>query len=157
VIAVATSTAAGQEFGKVGELVVLEPEKWAGQKFSLVEHILADHIDVGSQLKSGQWIVLLVHHDCDHCAAAVPKYVAVVGGQKENANPRLAVIEMPPFGEASDPAPWQLPPNILAGRLDQSRDWFATTPVAVLLKDGIVISAKEADAAENPDPPIWQQ
>jgi hypothetical protein len=47
---------------------------------SFADHILVDHVDVGSQLKSGRWIVLLVHHDCDHCAAAVPKYVAEFGG-----------------------------------------------------------------------------
>jgi hypothetical protein len=59
---------------------------------------------------------------------------------------------MPPFGDAADPPPWQLPPSVLSGRLDQTRDWFATTPVALVVKDGIVISAKESDAAETPDP-----
>jgi hypothetical protein len=77
VVAVATTANQGQTFGNPGELVVLEPEKWAGQYFSLV-----DHIDVGSQLLTGQWIVLLVHHDCDHCAAAVPRYVAAEESQK---------------------------------------------------------------------------
>jgi len=158
VVAVTTSSVAAQDFGKPGELVVLEPEKWAGQKFSLAEHILADHIDIGSQLKSGQWIILLVHHDCEHCAAAVPRYVAAVERQKDeargqnaDAEPRLAVIEMPPFADAGDPPPWQLPSTVLSGRLDQSRDWFATTPVALLIKDGIVISGKDGDRAENPD------
>lgn len=63
---------------------------------------------------------------------------------------------MPPFADPADPPAWQLPLSVLAGRLDQSRDWFATTPVAILIKDGIVISAEEADAAENPDP-SWQK
>jgi hypothetical protein len=133
--------AVGQDFGKSGELVVLEPVRWAGQRFTL-----AEHIDVGSPLNSGRWIVLLVHNDCDDCAAAVPRYVAACGRE-----PRLAVIEMPPFGDAVDPPPWQLPSFVLSGRLDQSRDWFATTPVALLVKDGIVISGKDGDSAETPD------
>jgi len=64
----------------------------------------------------------------------------------------LAVIEMPPFGDATDPPPWQLPPSVLSGRLDQSRDWFATTPVAILVKDGVIVSAKGGDSAQTPDP-----
>ena len=32
---------------------------------------------------------------------------------------------------------------------------FAATPVALLVKDGIVISAKESDAAATPDPSWW--
>jgi hypothetical protein len=148
------ATARGQEFGKPGELVVLEPEKWAGQRFSL-----AEHIDVGSQLTSGRWIILLVHHDCDHCAAAVPNYVAAVERQKdegraqnENLNPRLAVVEVPPFAEPGDPPSWNLPSTVLSGRLDTSRDWFATTPVAIEVKDGIIQSATDGDSAETPDP-----
>jgi hypothetical protein len=70
----------------------------------------------------------------------------------EGSKPRLAVIEMPPFGDATDPPPWQLPPSVIAGRLDETRDWFATTPVALRLKDGLTISAKESEAAETPDP-----
>ena len=160
VVAVTTSSVAAQDFGKPGELVVLEPEKWAGQKFSL-----ADHIDIGSQLNSGRWIVLLVHHDCDHCAAAVPRYVAEYGGPLSPPAynlrpptpdllppPHLAVIEMPPFADAGDPPPWQLPPTVLSGRLDGTRDWFATTPVVLGIRDGIVISGKDGDAAEIPDP-----
>jgi hypothetical protein len=143
-IAVPTTAIEGQTFGKPGELVVLEPEKWIGHRFDL-----ADHIDIGSQLLTGDWIVLLVHHDCDHCAAAVPRYVAEYGGGRGSEvggrNARLAVIEMPPFGGATDPPPWQLPPSVLSGRLDQTRDWFATTPVALQVKAGIVIAGKEAD------------
>ena len=88
--------------------------------------------------------MLLVHHDCDHCAAAVPQYVAEYGGGGGSGagggEERLAVIEMPPFGDAGDPPPWELPSTVLSGRLDQTRDWFATTPVVLLIKDGIVIS-----------------
>jgi len=58
---------------------------------------------------------------------------------------------MPPFADASDPPPWQLPPSVLSGHLDQTRDWFATTPVALKIKDGLIVGTKESDAAEIPD------
>jgi hypothetical protein len=61
------------------------------------------------------------------------------------------MIEMPPFGNAGDPPARQLPPTVLSGRLDQSRDWFATATVAMLVKDGLVISAHEGTPAETPD------
>jgi hypothetical protein len=59
---------------------------------------------------------------------------------------------MPPFADSTDPPPWQLPPSVLSGRLDETRDWFATTPVAITIKDGLIISAKESTAAESPGP-----
>jgi hypothetical protein len=37
--------------------------------------------------------------------------------------------------------------------LDQTRDRFATTPVVLLIKDGIIISGQDGDRAENPDRP----
>jgi hypothetical protein len=121
VTAAATDNAEGQTFGKPGELIVLQIEKWPGQHFDL-----ANHIDVGSQLTAGQAIVLLVHHDCDHCAAAVPKYVAAYGDPPASdprppthdprSAPRLAVIEMPPFADPTDPPLGNSPhPSSVAG------------------------------------------
>jgi hypothetical protein len=61
------------------------------------------------------------------------------------------VIELPPFAEAGEPPPWRLPAGVLSGRLDTSHDWFATTPVAVYVEDGKVISAREGEDALRPD------
>ena len=33
-------------------------------------------------------------------------------------------------------------PEYLRGRLDQKNDWFVQTPVEVVIRDGIVISAR---------------
>jgi hypothetical protein len=43
------------------------------------------------------------------------------------------------------------------GRLDTSRDWFATTPVAILLDDGIVQAAIDGEAAVTPNPAWWSK
>jgi hypothetical protein len=39
-----------------------------------------------------------------------------------------------------------------SARQAQTRDRFATTPIALRLKDGIILSAKESEAAETPEP-----
>lgn len=59
---------------------------------------------------------------------------------------------MPPFADSTDPPPWQLPSSVLCGRLDQTRDWFATTSLALRIKDRIVLSAKDSAAADPPNP-----
>jgi hypothetical protein len=41
-------------------------------------------------------------------------------------------------------------------RFIQRTHWFATTPMVIQIKDGIVVSAKDRDAAETPDPSWWQ-
>jgi hypothetical protein len=43
------------------------------------------------------------------------------------------------------------PQSAVFGHLEQTRDWFATTPVALRIDDGLIISAKDSDAAETPD------
>ena len=44
------------------QIVVLEPERWIGTRFPLLPHV-----DIGSRLAEGRWIVLLYHHDCPEC------------------------------------------------------------------------------------------
>jgi hypothetical protein len=137
--------AAGAAFGKPGDSIILEPSQWVGQTFSLTKHI-----DIGSSLGRGRWVVLLVRHDCRHCAGAVQQCLASVSARQDQ--PRLAVIEMAPYSDTDDPAFWDLPKSVASGRLDQTRDWVVTTPVVIVIQDGMVIAGVEGDAAENPDP-----
>lgn len=135
-------------FGEAGSLVVLEPSGWAGKTFPL-----ASHINAGSKLHDGQWIVMLVHHDCDHCIVAVPKYEAIAA---EHFGAKLAIIEMPPYAQPGEVLPITADVS-LTGKLDTSRDWFAETPVAILLKDGIVQAAADGDRAAAPDLTWWSK
>lgn len=125
-----------------GALVLLAPAKWIDKPLPI-----AHHIDVGDQIVRGRWIALLVHHDCDHCASAVPFYIAAFRQDR----PNVAIIEMPPFGDV----PWTLDgASAIRGRLDNQRTWFAATPVAILLQDGVVRAVAEGDSAMHP-PADW--
>jgi len=64
---------------------------------------------------------------------------------------KLAVVEMPPYAGSSESVRWSTSIGLFT-KLDASRDWFATTPVAILLKDGIVRAAIDGDRAGTPDP-----
>ncbi len=119
---------------------VLDPETWVGRKLSILEHI-----DIGKQLEKGNWLVLLYHHDCPDCAAAIPKYEQMARDFAGNEDfLRIALIEVPPYGQSqvrgSSPC--------VLGRLADVKEWFITTPAVVLLKDSRVISAWEAKAPD---------
>jgi hypothetical protein len=130
-------------FGAPRSFVVLEPSVWASGPFTL-----ASHIDAGPRLRTGRWIVMLVRHDCDHCIAAVPKFETFAATHPDS---KLAIIEMPPYAQPGEELP--ITPDVsLTGKLDTSRDWFATTPVAIYLRGGIVQSAVDGDKAATPDP-----
>jgi hypothetical protein len=119
----------------VGSLVLLEPEKWIGNRFPL-----ADHIDLGSQLRIGQWLVVLYRGDCPTCQKLVPQ----IDQLTQAGSVSVALIEMPPYQtEAlkldSPQAAW------VAGRLSDRKEWFATTPVVILLDNGIVRGISEGE------------
>jgi hypothetical protein len=57
----------------------------------------------------------------------------------------VAFIEMPPYASADD-SRITFDDRAAPGRLDDSRDWFATTPVIVLLQNGIVRDAAEGQS-----------
>jgi hypothetical protein len=132
-------------FGIPSSLVLLDPEKLAGKPF-----LLSSHLNLGAKLQVGSWIVLLVHHDCDECAIAVPKYQAISTGRAR----RLAIVEMPPYATPEEPAPWLMTTGVF-GKLDTTRDWFAATPVALLVKDGVVQAAVDGEAAATPNLSWW--
>ncbi|NIU14382.1 MAG: hypothetical protein GWN76_10340 [candidate division Zixibacteria bacterium] len=119
---------------------VLEPETWVGKKLPIL-----GHIDIAYSLKKGNWLVLLYHHDCPDCAAAIPKYEKMARDFAGNEDfLQIALIEVPPYAQvqASRNSPCVL------GRLAAVKQWFVTTPAVALLTDGQVISAWEAKAPD---------
>jgi len=119
---------------------VLEPETWVGRKLPIL-----DHIDIGKQLKKGNWLILLYHHDCPDCAEAIPKYEQIARNLAGNDDfLRIALIEVPPYGQlVSQTSPCTL------GRLAETKEWFVTTPAVALLTDARVSTAWEAKAPDS--------
>jgi hypothetical protein len=109
----------------VGNRVVLEPEKWIGEKLPIAELIDLD-------LSDGAWIVLLHRHDCPLCQERVPQYE-----RRAAAGERIALVEVPPYGDFS-----AREKTCRYGRLKDDRDWFVHTPVEITLRYGVVTAVK---------------
>jgi hypothetical protein len=112
----------------VGDLVILEPQKWIGQKLPIAQSLDID-------LSKGEWVVLLHRHDCPVCQKAIPQYE-----QFALAGTTVALIEVPPFG---DPAHRESACHY--GRLKDGDEWFVQTPVEIRLQDGIVTEVRTRD------------
>lgn len=122
----------GTVVGGNGEIVFLDPEKWLHQEFPLTSYITADE-----KLKTGFWLVLFYRKGCPACAEAVAAYEALAREWVEApSHPRVALIECPPFLQASAIAAHS--DGWITGRLRDAYDWHVTTPVALLLDEGVV-------------------
>jgi len=112
---------------------VLEPETWIGKKLPILEHI-----DICEQLKNGNWLIMLYHHDCPDCQAAIPKLQKLAKDLQGNEDfLRIALIEMPPYGQ-DNLCPVDKNSSFVLSKLDTSKDWFVTTPLIFLLAEGDV-------------------
>jgi thiol-disulfide isomerase/thioredoxin len=125
-------------------VVVLDSDTWIGKRLPILKHI-----DVGDRLATGDWVVLLHRAGCHTCEAALPVYRQLAAeGEFVAGKPGVALIAMPseePLGQVSGRH------LELTGRLLPDRDWFATTPVALLLHDGIVLETASGEAAATLD------
>jgi hypothetical protein len=113
-------------------VVLLEPEKWVGRRCPILKYI-----DIGNELSHGSWLVVLYHHDCPRCREVVPEYEAKARAVAADPTaPKTAFLAVPPHG---DPL-WQFDPGSCCqqGRLNDSKNWFVTTPAVLRLKDGVV-------------------
>jgi hypothetical protein len=133
-----SARAAGETSGMVraGSLTILEPEKWIGKSLPL-----SSDIDVGDRLRIGQWLVVLYHADCSTCREAIPAYDLM------SSSHAIAIVEMPPYA-SSDEKLTSPGSKALIGQLSDNREWFATTPVVLLLDDGVVRDVSEGEPAD---------
>jgi hypothetical protein len=121
---------AGEVIGD-GRIVVLEPETWIGKRFPLL-----DYIDIGDRLAEGRWFVLLYHNDCPDCRRAIRNLSRKMTPGRDN--PRVALIEVPPYGNAN--AKIRLSEtSFVHGRLRDEREWFVVTPAHLELNAGKVV------------------
>lgn len=113
---------------------------------------------LGQRLAHGQWIVMFYHASCEECRHTIPIYENLA---RQNAasgtDTRVAFIRVPSdltgFGAASGPGtsgPQLLHASPgLHGTLDDSHEWFATTPAVVQLMNGTVLRAATGSSAMN--------
>ena len=111
-----------------GEIVLLEPEGWVGQRLPVLRYL-----DIAPDLQEGEWIVLFYHHDCSVCQAVIPEYEDLASRQHP-WEPRVALVQLPPYG---DDRP-ERRVGCVAGRMQTTNEWFMSTPCHVDVKDGIV-------------------
>ncbi|MGC8624274.1 MAG: MauE/DoxX family redox-associated membrane protein [Phycisphaerae bacterium] len=144
-----------------GKIVILEPRKWIGYRLPVLTHITTavlsrpgavrpDKIPLSQRLAHGQWVVLFYHASCDECRQAIPAYEALAQRDAMSGKAsRVAFIRVP-----SDPATPR-PPGLfhtntaLHGTLDDTHEWFATTPTAVELRNAVVMRSVGGNAALN--------
>ena len=109
---------------------VLEPETWVGKPLPVLEHI-----DIADKIKTGNWLLLLYHHDCPDCQKAIVEYQQMTRDLKGNEGLlQIALIEVPPYGHA----PINGNTNCTLGKLDNSKEWFVTTPIIIVLHESKV-------------------
>lgn len=118
-----------------GEIVLLEPDRWIGRRFPLL-----DYIDIGDQLADKKWTVVLYHDGCPDCRESISRYRAAADDFREGRG-RLAFVEVPPYG----PTPWAngSPAEYVLGRLSDVEKWFVHTPLEIALSKGTVAYAGE--------------
>jgi hypothetical protein len=120
-----------------GRIVILKPETWVGKQFPLL-----DYVDIGDRLRRGKWIVLVYHHDCPRCREAMAESRKAVGSAVFGSDrSQVAWIEMPPYADVPD-GDLAAEGRLVFGRLNVAKEWFASTPVEIVLSDGAVRRVK---------------
>jgi Methylamine utilisation protein MauE len=130
--------ALGQVFeGPDGKpFVVLEPEKWIGKRFSLL-----DYIDIGGKFREGEWIVLLYHHDCPDCQGVVSRYEQLSENLRvDHSKLQVAIVEIPPYGENAS-----FDIACATARLSEQETWFVKTPMVIKCSQGVVTGVVYAE------------
>ena len=122
----------GQIVGN-GKIIVLEPEKWIGERFPLL-----DYIDIGDKLRGGSWIMVLYRHDCPDCRTIVSKFGQLsreLAARGEAA--KVALIELPPYDDRESQS-ISHGMKYCVGRLNNAREWIVATPLVLVLERGVV-------------------
>lgn len=107
-----------------GGFVIVEPSGWAGQRLPLLDYLESD-----VTLTEGSWTLLLVHHNCPHCAATISRLV--------NDSPpgvRIVLVQVPPYGDW----PAKMPNTWRRARLTDRFQWYVSTPLIIEIEGGRV-------------------
>lgn len=114
-----------------GRYIILEPVKWIGSDFPI-----GDTLEPSVDLSTGHWTVLIYHHDCSKCQAALPRYQRLAEHVRGPHRSRVLCLEAPPFGEPLSPSG-----AAMHARLAGDREWFVEAPVEIQITNGNVTLA----------------
>jgi hypothetical protein len=128
---------------RVGDFIIVEPERMAGEPFHL-----GRHIDIGDRLARGRWLVFLYQVGCPECERLF------LQTREAFAEPlidvEIAVVQVPShsptaLGKAKvDGLPF------VHGRLDDKVEWFVRTPLLLIVQDNRVLGvAATLDQAQR--------
>jgi hypothetical protein len=128
--------------------IELDPINWSGRPFQYF-----DEVSRSDGLKTGNWILVFYHFDCESCINLIPAIRALANSQStEGSNLRLALIAVPPLAPTPEDDPIAKScPQVPRLSLQADHDWDATTPIVATLRNGVVASAyhpSEEDGTE---------
>ncbi len=143
-----------------GKLVILEPHHWIGRHLPVLADIVNQHRNtpISQRLATGNWVIMFYHASCEECRHTIPIYENLA---RQNAasgtDTHVAFIRVPPdlTGLGAATGPGTAGPQLfhaspaLHGALNNSHEWFATTPAVVQLRDGTVLRAATGSRAMN--------
>ncbi len=118
-----------------GNSVLLDPDAWIGEELPLLQFI-----DIGDELRSGVWNLLLYRPGCQDCEQALRE----INEQSDGAHTTAIIVVPPHTGDLSVGSLCTL------GHLDPDYTWHITTPVAFELRDGLVSRRQAAGGFTNP-------
>ncbi len=121
-----TLSDAGEIVGD-GKTVVLEPEKWVGKRFPLL-----DYIDIGNKLSEGSWIVVLHRQGCPRCRELLDYFQQNRKQFGIGQGISMAIVEMSTSSQTPS-SDWHE-----VGAIRGDYLWFLANPIALHLRDGVV-------------------
>jgi hypothetical protein len=115
-------------------LVILRPAEWIGKRLPLVRMA-----DLPAEVGQGEWLVVLHSRTCDHCRELVPLMIERIAASPDTtASPRLALVDLAPGTPL-----YQDQPHVISRALPDTHQWFVSPPVAVRVRDGVVVATHE--------------
>ncbi|MGE4285008.1 MAG: MauE/DoxX family redox-associated membrane protein [Phycisphaerae bacterium] len=126
------------------EYVQVDAAAWTGEAFS---HL--GEIDIAGEISDGLSALLFYHNDCHTCVEMLPVYNGFSEILSEQGI-KIAFIELPPYG---GPEPSALPAGTtaLTGSLTNPREWITSTPLLIVLQDGVVVKMWENEIPQTLD------
>lgn len=119
------------------DVIVLDYSAWIGRNFPLLPFVMSP-----TDLRRGEYVVLLYNLDCGRCQVALREYERYVSDGAFSGH--FVFLEVPPY---SDVLPATLPRSSHI-RLSDEVEWVVKLPAKLRLQNGIVTEAEPGLATD---------